>query len=154
MTSQEDAHIDLLSYNYLTSEIFGLFIFMIAIIVMLRIDFYRKLILQLKANNPVITLASILGLLIGIFLVVHHNIWVLKPMISITCISWFILLGSILWLIKTEYMLALTKKTCAGIGYYWVMLVLLLLGMLMISGGVWNYVTQHIIIPFYSIGQA
>ena len=46
MTSQEYAPMDLLSYNYLTSEIFGLFIFMIAIIVMLRIDFYRKLILK------------------------------------------------------------------------------------------------------------
>ncbi len=144
---------NLLSYNYLLALIFGLFMFSLAIVVMLRIDFHRKLILGLKANNPVIALASILGLLIGIVLVVTHNIWVLKPMVWLTGISWFILLGSILWLIKTEYMLRLTKKTCSGIGYYWVMLVLLLLGMTLISGAVRTYIIHHIIVPIYPIGQ-
>lgn len=133
------------SYSFLLSQVLGLFMFMLAIITMMRLHFYRKLILQLKANNPVITLAGILGLLIGIILVLTHNIWVFKTIVWITCFSWAILLSSILWLIETEYMLALTKKICSGIGYYWIMVFLLVMGVVTIGRGVQLYIMYHIV---------
>ena len=133
------------NYSFLLSQVLGLFMFILAIIVMMRLHYYRKLILQLKANNPVIILAGVLGVFIGIFLVLTHNIWVLKRIVWITCFSWAILLASILWLIETENMLALTKKICSGIGYYWVMVFLLVMGVLTIGRGVQLYIMTHVV---------
>jgi hypothetical protein len=127
------------TYSYFLSQVLGLFFFLLAVIVMMRLHFYRKLILELKVNNPVITLAGIFGLLMGILLVLTHNIWSFRASVWITFIAWLILLTSILWLIKTDYMLAITKKTCSGIGYYWVILLLLVIGT-----GVQRYILYHI----------
>ena len=105
-----------LTYTYLLSQFIGLFMFVLAIIVMLRLQFYRKIILSLNANNPVLTLAALVGLALGLFLVLTHNIFSWSRATWVTGFSWVIFLGSVLWLLETKYMLSLTKKVCSGIG--------------------------------------
>lgn len=129
-------------YGFLLSQVFGVFMFIMAVIVMSRLEFYRRLILQLKADNPVIILAAIGGLLLGIFLVLTHNIWVFKMVVWITVFSWTIFLTSIAWLMKTEYMLHLSKRICAGVGYYWLVVFFLVLGIALVARGIQIYVTH------------
>ena len=132
-----------LTYTYLLSQFIGLFMFVLAIIVMLRLQFYRKIILSLNANNPVLTLAALVGLALGLFLVLTHNIFSWSRATWVTGFSWVIFLGSVLWLLETKYMLSLTKKVCSGIGYYWVLVFLLVFGMIILARSAEFYITNY-----------
>lgn len=130
-------------YTFLLSQVFGLFMFILAAIVMGRMQFYRKMILQLKANNPAIAMCSILALFLGIVLVVTHSVWSTRSMIWITSFSWFMFMMSILWLAVPEKMLGYTKRVCSGIGYYWIIVALLIFGAIVIGRGAQLFIAIH-----------
>lgn len=130
-------------YTFLLSQIFGLFIFILAVTVMGRMHYYRKMILQLKSTNPIIVVGAILGLFIGIILVVTHNNWTNRSAAWISAFSWLTFILSILWLALPERMLNYTKKVCSGMGYYWLMVFLLIFGILVIGRGVQLFIVHH-----------
>ncbi|MDP3562076.1 MAG: hypothetical protein Q8R83_07865 [Legionellaceae bacterium] len=122
-------------YSFVLSQILGLFLFIMAVILWSKRTFYRKILMDLKANDPVVFISSIFGLLIGIVLVDTHSIWLLKPRLIVTIACWIIFLKSLLWLAMPERMIALTKRICSGSGYNWGVLFLAIFGLLITVRG-------------------
>ena len=135
-------------YSFLLSQIFGAFLFIIAIIVMGRMYYYRKIILQLQPQDPCIPVAACFTLFMGIIFVVTHNVWAWNRSTFVTLLCWLILMKGLLWLAMPEQMLASTKKLCAGTGYYWMIVICLLVGVIFLGKG------MELFILHYSVGKA
>ncbi|MCR9191109.1 MAG: hypothetical protein NXI01_00420 [Gammaproteobacteria bacterium] len=120
-------------YTFLLAQIFGAFSFILAVVVMRRMPYFRKLVLQIQAEDPLISVFALMNLLIGVILVVTHNFWVFNHRFPITVICWLILLNALLWLLLPAKMLAILKKIVAGGGYYWLIVFLLVFGIVFLT---------------------
>lgn len=122
-------------YTFLLSQILGSFLFIVGIIIMGRMYYYRKILLQLQAEDPIIPVVAGLTLFLGIVLVVTHNVWVFNRTTGVTVLCWLILIKGLLWLALPEKMLAMTKRVSSGAGYYWYIVGLLVIGVIFLGKG-------------------
>lgn len=100
-----------------------------------RAEHYRAFLHKLKSDNGLIPVAASCALVVGLSMIVVHNLWYWRAEVLVTIISWLLALGAILWLSIPERMLALSKSACRG-NYYYVMAGLaILLGMLLLTHG-------------------
>lgn len=122
-------------YSFLLSQILGSFLFIVAIIIMGRMFYYRKIILNLQPQDPIIPVFALTTLFLGISLVVTHNVWELQRATAVTILCWAILIKGLLWLALPEKMLGIAKKITAGTGYYWFIVGLLITGIIFLGKG-------------------
>lgn len=133
-------------YSFLLSQILGSFLFIIGIIIMGRMYYYRKILLQLQAEDPIIPVIAGLTLFLGIVLVVTHNIWELNRTTVVTVLCWLILIKGLLWLALPEKMLAMTKRVSSGAGYYWYIVALLVTGVIFLGKGMELFILHRSVV--------
>ncbi|MEI6095391.1 MAG: hypothetical protein WCR08_08035 [Gammaproteobacteria bacterium] len=135
-------------YSFLLSQILGSFIFIVAIIIMGRMFYYRKILLQLQPQDPIIPVVASLTLFLGIVLVVTHNVWEFNRATGVTVLCWLILIKGLLWLALPEQMLAMMKKVSSGSGYYWCIVALLVTGVIFLGKGMELFILHRsIVVP-------
>jgi hypothetical protein len=137
-------------YSFLLSQILGAFLFIVAIIIMSRMYYYRKIILQLQAQDPLIPVVATMTLFLGIVLVVTHNVWELNRITVLTVLCWLILIKGLLWLALPEKMLALMKRVTSGTGYYWLIVGLLLTGVIFLGKGMELFILNRPLLVTHS----
>ncbi|PJD93938.1 MAG: hypothetical protein CK424_01400 [Legionella sp.] len=130
-------------YSFLLSQIFGSFAFIVAVIFLARMYHYRKLVLQMQADDPIIPVCGLISLLIGIFLVVTHNVWELKRLVVVTVMCWMVLINAVLWLALPEKMLAMTKKIFSDNGYHWLIVCLLVSGLVFLARSIQLFIVYR-----------
>ncbi|KGP64387.1 membrane protein [Legionella norrlandica] len=126
-------------HSIFLGQAIGLYLLIVGIIMLSRATYYRELLTHLKEGSAAIVTAGSMGLIIGISLVLLHNIWVPESEILITIIAWLILIKSILWLAFPEFMVKCSQKAYKGWGYYIISIVAMILGILLLSHGFWYY---------------
>ena len=130
-------------YSFLLSQILGTFLFIVAIIIMGRMYYYRKIILQLQAEDPIIPVMAGLTLFLGIVLVVTHNVWELNRATVVTILCWLILIKGLLWLALPEKMLTTMKRVSSGSGYYWFIVAILVTGVIFLAKGMELFIVHR-----------
>lgn len=130
-------------HSYIFAQVFGLYLIILALIMAGKTKHYRDLMLRLDPYNPAIALCASLGLLLGIFLVVVHNIWAWEPRVVITILGWFILIKSILWLGFPIKSFNFAKKLYLGPGYYVIAIILFLVGLFLLTKGFYFYIPKE-----------
>ena len=124
-------------HTIIFSQLFGLFLVIMAVIMLSRVTYYRAMITRLTPPSGTVVFSAIYGLMLGLFLVIVHNLWPWQhpDVILVTVLSWLILIKSILWLALPEYMIRTTQKIYSGAGYYVMVAIAAVLGIfLMIQG--------------------
>lgn len=129
-------------HSFLIAQIFGLFMFIMSVILLSRVKFYRDLINGMKAHSVGAVVGASVGLLLGIFLVVLHNVWLFQSLVIITIVGWFIFIKSVLWLAFPEAVIAWNKKVYSGVGYYFVAAILMIFGILLLSHGFYHTINS------------
>ena len=129
--------------SFILSQFFGLYLLIVSVIMFTRIRQYRQLVQSMSPNSGTNLLGGLIGLLMGLFFVGIHNVWVLQPVVLITLTCWFVLVFSTFWLATPERMVGWTKKVCLGSGYYTVASVMLILGLMFLIRGLYQYATHH-----------
>jgi len=124
-----------LFHSFLLAQLFGLYMVIMAIILLCRVRFYRSLVAGMSAQSGGLIISASFGLMLGLFLVLIHNFWVMEPRVVITVVAWFILIKSILWLSLPEQMLVMSQKLYSGVGYYIVVLFLAIVGIFLMTKG-------------------
>lgn len=124
-----------LLHSLFLAQVLGLYMFIMAIIMLSRVDYYRKMLTSIKPDSLIIILTASSGLMLGILLVLLHNFWLWQSEVLITIIAWLILIKSLLWLACPEYMAKLGSKVYAGWGYYAATILTGIIGMILISHG-------------------
>lgn len=133
--------------SFILSQVFGVYLLIIAIVLLSRVQFYRDIINQLQPNNPCLILAASLGLFLGLLLIDLHNVWVLAPRVIITVLCWAIFIKSLLWLAMPEKMLVLVQKIYSGFGYHLTVLLFMIFGIILILRGFYLYEIHQFIHP-------
>ena len=134
------SHLDM----FFLVQILGLYMVIQSIILFSRADYYRALVLSMKKPDYAIWVGSSLTLILGIVLVLGHNVWVLEPRVNVTILAWLVLLKSVLWLSVPERMLVASKKLCASKGYYVITTMIFIWGAALMSRGFYMYVSEAI----------
>lgn len=137
-------------YSFLLSQILGAFLFIVAIIIMGRMYYYRKIILQLQAQDPLIPVVASLTLFLGIVLVLTHNVWELNRATVVTLLCWLILIKGLLWLALPEKMLTVLKRLTSGTGYYWLIVGLLVTGAIFLGKGMELFILNRPLLGMHS----
>lgn len=127
-------------HSFVLAHVFGLYLIIMAIIMLARVGYYREMIRNLQPASGSVVFGAMYGLLLGLLLVTIHNHWEWRPSVIVTFLAWLILIKSILWLAFPETMLRFAKKTYAGKGYYVAIAIAAILGMLLISKGAYPFI--------------
>ena len=128
--------------SFIMSQFFGLYMVIIAIIMLGRAKAYRQLVQKMDPQSGTVLLAGLIGLFLGMCFVGLHNVWVWAPIIYITLLSWMILILSLLWLVSPERMVLHTRKLFLSSGYYIVISAMLVSGLVLLFRGIYMYVTH------------
>lgn len=124
-----------LIHSFMISQIFGLYMIILAIVMFSRVGHFRSMFAKIQSDDIALYISASFGLLLGIFLVDMHNMWVFKPRVLVTLLCWAILLKSIFWLAFPERMTRMTKAMIAGKGYYFSILILAVWGIFLLARG-------------------
>ena len=122
-------------YSFIIAQVFGLFMVIMAVVMIGKAEYYRSLIANLASNGVVIHTCASLWLLMGLFLILIHNNWIYHPRILVTILAWLITIKSVLWLAAPELMVKWSKSLYSGAGYYVVMFVMAIFGVALMSKG-------------------
>lgn len=134
-------------HSNILSQIFGLYMVIMAVILLSRVKYYRELVYYMEPRSGSMFMGASFGLMLGLFLVIIHNVWVMEPRVVVTVISWLILAKSILWLSFPECMTRIAKKLYGGAGYYLIVIVLFIFGVFLLTRGFYMHIpTWHL--PF------
>lgn len=126
-------------YSYVLSQVFGIYLFIMAIVFACRVDYYRNMINNIKPDSFGLLISGSSGLLFGIFLVTIHTVRGHFAIDLLTVIFWLILLKSILVLAFPEHVIETSKKLYSGIGYYVAVVIWALLGIVLMANGYYLY---------------
>lgn len=105
-------------YSFALSQIFGLFLFIVAIIFVSRKDYYSNVFAKMKSDNPLIMFVAICCLLIGLILISTHGVYYFQYRLVVTIFCWLVFLNGLLWLMIPEKMLSIAAKIMQGKSFY------------------------------------
>ncbi|MBA2651860.1 MAG: hypothetical protein H0U73_06310 [Tatlockia sp.] len=131
-------------HSLFLAQALGLYLMITAIIMLARAGYYRNMLTHLKAGSPTVVVTATLGLILGIVLVLVHNIWIWESEVLITLVAWLILIKSVLWLSFPEAMVNFTHKMYSGWGFYAVPIIAGIIGILLITHGFYLFHAGHI----------
>ena len=135
-------------HTFMIEQVLGLFFLVFALIIIARAPFYREMAHKMDPHSGTVFLSSLINLLLGIFLVVIHSIWVLDLRLVVTLVCWLILIRGVIWLAFPEKMVAIAKKGAASAGFYIVLFILAILGAYLLIRGFYLYGDQTLVINF------
>ncbi len=88
------------------AKVIGLYLLVIGLHMLVRRKEIGLLIEELVENRPLIYITSIFALILGLLLVVSHNVWVAGWPLIITLLSWMVLIKAIVYLVTPFDVLA------------------------------------------------
>ena len=130
-------------HSFVIAQILGLYMVLMAIVLLSRSQYYRALFLKTKEPGLDVFLHSSIGLLIGILLVAFHNVWEMKLDVIVTIFCWLLMIRSLMWLAIPEHMLQMMKAMCKGAGYYLLIIILGISGFVMMTIGFYLFMNHH-----------
>ncbi len=80
------------------AKVFGVYLMVTSVAVTLRRKELVPAIEQLFDNRPLVYIMSVFALVVGILLVVSHNVWVAGWPVVLTILAWLVFLESIAYL--------------------------------------------------------
>ena len=88
------------------AKVFGIYLMVTGVAVALRRKELVPAIEQLFDNRPLVYIMSVFALVVGLLLVVSHNIWVAGWPVVLTVLAWLVFLESIAYLLLPFAVLA------------------------------------------------
>ncbi|HET7680661.1 MAG TPA: hypothetical protein VFK79_11060 [Xanthobacteraceae bacterium] len=82
--------------------------------ILLNQRYYRGMTNEFIASRPLFYLASIIGVIAGLAIVLVHNVWVLNWRVLITLLGWLNLIRGALSILLPEQSFAFAGRTVAG----------------------------------------
>ena len=81
------------------AKVFGLYFMVTGLVAPLRRKDLMAMVEQLFENRPLIFVLSFVGFVIGLLLVVSHNVWLAGWPVVVTILAWLVLLKALVYLL-------------------------------------------------------
>ncbi len=117
------------------AQAIGLYLLIIAIVMLTRASYYQGILTHLKVGSSTVVVTAAFGLVLGILIVLTHNLWISESEVLITLVGWFLLIKSICWLSFPEFMVKMAHKMYSGWGYYAVAILAGVIGVILCAHG-------------------
>jgi hypothetical protein len=114
----------------------GLYMLIVGVAMVFDASRVRPIILEMLNNPSMIYLSAFIALILGILLVISHNIWVMGWQVIITIIAWIALIQGTLRVIFPQFIVAMSRRWVeSNRAYYISGLVCLLIGLFLCYHG-------------------
>ncbi len=110
------------------AQVMGLFLLIIAVSMLFKKQRMELLLNELIASPAGIFIIAVITLIIGILLVISHNIWVADWRMVITILSWLTLIAGIIRLFLPEFIVKAAHVVRLNSVYYTACFIWLVLG--------------------------
>lgn len=122
--------------SIILAKIFGTYLIVLTLAMLINPRGFRQNIRDLTASPGALTVAGVITLLLGIFLVVIHNNWVANWTVIITLIAWLTLLKGLMRFLIPSWTRHVTGWLSNNTAYFTVAMINLALGIALIYFGV------------------
>lgn len=117
------------------AQAMGLYLLIIAIIMLARASYYQAILTHLKVGSSTVVVTAAFGLIVGIIIVLTHNVWIMESEVLVTLLGWALCIKSICWLSIPEFMVKMAHKMYSGSGYYVAALLTGVIGVILSAHG-------------------
>ncbi len=117
------------------AKVFGLYLTILSVLMLVRRESFTARIDTLLASSATLFFSAIVTLILGILLVVSHNIWIMHWTVLITILCWWVLIKGVLRLFFPEIDKKWTNAFIKTKSYYSSAVIMLVLGILFLYLG-------------------
>lgn len=117
------------------AQVIGAYLFLMSLAMLIHQGRYRKVGTDLVVNTTISTVMGMIGLLLGLVIVVTHNIWVSDWPVVITIIGWVLILTNLLRIFFPEPHEKMMRDITAKNGYIILAWLWLLVGLYLLWAG-------------------
>jgi len=122
----------------LLAKLFGLFFFIIGVLLLARRRYFEAIAKGFAKQDLLLYFAGLLNLILGLLLVLNHNVWQDSWRIVISVVGWLVLLKGLFILFFSEIVAKLLKWICKYNNYfYFAGAIAILLGLYFLYQGFW-----------------
>jgi len=120
------------------AQVIGFFLFLVSLPMLVHQQRFKKTATDFLNNHNLVALTGWIGTLLGLLVVVCHNVWVAKWPVVITLVGWFALLQGLLRLYFPDTFVRIMKDLLTNKGYLLMSWVFLIVGLYLIWAGLNN----------------
>lgn len=95
--------------------------------------------MALKPNSDALFIAGFFELLIGILVVLNHNVWIQSWPVIITIVGYLLILEAVMMLANPQGLCEMYKKLCSGNGFVIMKVVMLVIGLVLVMAGFYDF---------------
>jgi hypothetical protein len=96
--------------SYALANYIGLFLLIMGVVFFTKADDYTRILRSVKWTDFSMLITGCVSLLLGIFLIQHHNLWVMRPRVILTFLAWLIFLKALIAILYPQQMINLYFK--------------------------------------------
>ena len=127
-----------MDYSPFLAKVIGYYLCIIGAAFSLNRKEYKSVMQEILTNEGLLLFTSIFGLVLGLLLVLSHNIWIMGWQTSVTLIGWLALFKSLLRLLFPSKANLLAKQMIQGSGYQIAISLNFFLGLIYLYFGYFN----------------
>ena len=117
------------------AQVIGLYLFLVSLAMLVHQHRFKKTMSDLLGNVMLITLTGALMLVLGLLIVVDHNIWIPDWPVIITIIGWILLLQGLMRLFVPDAFIKMAKDMQGKVVYTLLCWIRLFIGIYLIWAG-------------------
>ncbi|RLA63793.1 MAG: hypothetical protein DRQ88_06940 [Epsilonproteobacteria bacterium] len=92
-------------------KIAAIFYLIMGISLMVRPTIWLNYIDEIRKEKPTPNAYALVHLLLGLFIIVFHNIWVMSPTVIITFVGWAVVVKMVIFLLFPKFLIGLLPKS-------------------------------------------
>jgi hypothetical protein len=118
---------------------FGLYLFIVGLAMTLKKKRFEQVIDELVASPAGLFIVATMTLILGVLLIVAHNIWVADWRVIITSLAWLTFIAGLVRTFIPEFIEKMAPRIHKDAVYYPIAIVSLLLGSYLLYVGFWLF---------------
>ena len=117
------------------AQVVGLYLFLIGLAMLVHQARFKKTMTETLGNHSLVTLSGTMSLVIGLLLVISHNMWISAWPVVITIVGWIILLQAVMRIFFPDVFIKIMKDLMAKSGYLLLSWIWVIVGIYLIWAG-------------------
>lgn len=117
------------------AQVLGLYLAIVSFAILIYHQHYRKLVLEFVKNPTHVAFSGSLSLLIGLLVVIPHNLWISDWRVVVTLVGWIFLLQGVWRLFFAESFVKFTHDIMENKGFLLLSWIWFLVGIYLIWAG-------------------
>ena len=117
------------------AQVIGCYLFLVSLAMLVHQQRCKKTMHEFLGNHALVCLTGMINLVIGLLIVVSHNIWVAEWPVVVTIVGWVVLLQALMRIFFPDAFVKMMKDLMAKTGFLLMSWVMLIVGIYLIWAG-------------------